>query len=106
MAAAERARPGAAAATAEDNGKAPKAKAKYHLYQRQDDDSLAPYLGQFEGRFAEQAVGAFIDTPGEHAELAEKVGKGEATIAVVPDRNLTVVTATVETKTKVKLTAV
>ena len=103
---ADRTRPGATpAAAAETNGKAPKAKAKYHLYQRQEDGTLQPYLGQFEGRFAEQAVGAFIENPGEHSALAEQVGKGEAKVAVVPDRNLTVVTATAETKTRVKLTA-
>ena len=103
---AERSRPGAtpAAATPDTNGKAPKAKAKYHLYEVGEGDVLSP-VGVYEGRFAEQAVGAFIASPGDHAELAEKVSKGDAKVAVVPDRNLTIVTATVETKTRVKLSA-
>lgn len=105
---AERQRPGAAPAAAEtataENGKQPRRKAKYHIYE--DRENVLHPLGEFEGTFAENAVGAFIETPGEHSELAEQVKKGDATLVVVPDRNLTRVTAQVETKTKVKLTAV
>lgn len=102
MAEGTRSRPGKKAA----GEKKQKAPSKYHLYSEGSNGSLA-VVGEFEGRNAEQAVGQFVNASnGDHAELREKVKSGQATLVVVPDRNLTRVSATVETKTTVKLTAV
>jgi hypothetical protein len=104
---ADRKRPGEGTAEPEaaaaSNGKTPKAKSEYHVYQ-EDGDALV-HLGSYMGRNAEQSVAAFIES-GDHADVAEAVKSGEAALVVIPERNHTRVRAQVETKTRVKLSAV
>lgn len=82
--------------------KAPQKVSKYHVYSENGKGVLTP-IGEFDARNAEHAVASFIETPGEHGELAEKVKIGEAGLTVVPERNLSRVKAQVETRTRVKL---
>ena len=73
-----------------------RSKALYHVFY-EDEDSSLKLLGQYEGRNASEAIEAYIDAGNE----AEGI-----TFVVVPNRNLARVKADVETKTKVKLSAV
>jgi hypothetical protein len=78
-----------------------RSKALYHIYEEAEDGALRK-LGddpdqKYEGRNANEAVEAYI-ADGHNAE--------GVTFVVVPDRNLARVKAEVETKTKVKLSAV
>lgn len=90
---------------AASNGGTKKALAKYHVFREASSGNLTK-ITEVEARNAELAVGVFIKSPGEHAALAQEVQEGKAALVVVPERNYTRVKATVETKTKVKLSVV
>jgi hypothetical protein len=104
-------RPNPAAAS---NGEAPeveggekqkreKKPALYHIY---DAEKLADArIGSYDAINAMGAIAAFIES-GDQEEIAEQVTNGNLVVAVVPERNQTVASAQVQTKTKVKLSAV
>ena len=73
-----------------------RAKALYHVFS-EDEDSTLSLLGQFQGRNASEAIEAYAEAGNEVQGI---------TFVVVPNRNLARVRADVETKTKVKLSAV
>ena len=79
-----------------ENGSKARAKALYHVFAEDENGTLA-LLGQYTGRNASEAIEAYA----EAGNPVENI-----TFVVVPDRNLARVRADVETKTKVKLSAV
>lgn len=84
------------ATPAENGGSKARAKALYHVYS-EDGDSSLKLLGQYKGRNASEAIEAYSEAGNDVEGI---------TFVVVPDRNLARVRADVETKTKVKLSAV
>lgn len=74
-----------------------RAKALYHVYSEDESGDTLSRLGQYKGRNASEAIEAFSEAGGTVDGV---------TFVVVPDRNLARVKADVETKTKVKLSAV
>jgi hypothetical protein len=76
-------------------------KALYHVFN-EDEDGTLKILGKYEGRNASEAIEAYIE------DMREQHGTYDAqgiTFVVVPNRNLARVTADIQTKTKVKLSA-
>jgi len=78
------------------NGSKARAKALYHVYT-EDAEGMLRRLGEYRGRNASEAIEAYNEAGGDVEGI---------TFVVVPDRNLARVKADVETKTKVKLSAV
>lgn len=88
-------------------GEAPQKREKkpalYHIY---DAQKLAEArIGSYDAVNAMGAIASFIES-GEQPEIAEQVTNGSLIVAVVPERNQTVASAQVQTKTKVKLSTV
>lgn len=82
---------------AQNGGSKARAKALYHVYSENEDGDTLARLGQYKGRNASEAIEAYSEAGGTVDGI---------TFVVVPDRNLARVKADVETKTKVKLSAV
>lgn len=85
------------ATPADNGGSKARAKALYHVYSEDESGDTLMRLGQFKGRNASEAIEAYSESGGTVDGI---------TFVVVPDRNLARVKADVETKTKVKLSAV
>lgn len=93
-------RPNPAAASETTKQKREKKPSLYHIYDAQKlKDAL---IGSYEAINAMDAIGKFINS-GDSPEIANAVQNEGLPVAVVPERNQTVASAQVQTKTRVKL---
>lgn len=86
--------------------KAERATSLYHVYLITDSETdVLERLGSYQARNAEGAVKMFIEAEGQDGndEIRAGVAAGTDTVAVIPERNITRVTADVEVKRTVKL---